>query len=134
LQETPPPSERVALMQRLEEVTRSSELVTGILMNIFTNTLKNVPVKDGEEESALDELENLMPAIREQIRQQTILASLYTYREFTDEELEKYIAFYDSASGSRYNDAGAAAIGAVMEQMFATFTRKLTEELEKGKK
>lgn len=134
LQETPPPSERVALMQQLEEVTRSSELVTGILMNIFTNTLKNVPVKSGDEESLLDELENLMPAIREQLRQQTILSSLYTYREFTDEELEKYIAFYESASGSRYNEAGAAAIGAVMEQMFDTFTRKLTQELDKGKK
>ncbi|MBI1920435.1 MAG: hypothetical protein HYS23_05050 [Geobacter sp.] len=134
LQETPPPSERVALMQQLEEVTHSSELVTGILMNIFTNTLKNVAVKEGDEEAVLDELENLMPAIREQLRQQTILSSLYTYRNFTDEELEKYIAFYESASGSRYNEAGAAAIGAVLEQMFDTFTRKLTEELEKGKK
>lgn len=134
LQEVPPPSERVALMQRLEEVTRSSELVTGILMNIFTNTLKNIPVKEGDEEAVLDELDNLMPAIREQLRQQTILSSLYTYRDFTDEELENYIAFYESSSGGRYNEAGAAAIGAVLEQMFDTFTRKLTQELEKGKK
>lgn len=134
LQEASPNPGRVSLIQQLEETTRSSELVTGILKNIFTNTLKNVPVKSGDEEETLNELGNLFPMIREQLRQQMILSSLYTYRDFTDDELKQYIAFYESDSGSRYNDAVAAAIGAVLEQMFDTFTRKLTQELEKGKK
>lgn len=112
-----PSPERLALANRIEAASESTELV---LDTIFSTalavalTLGATSERPATAEEIMAEFEAPRAQMRSQIRETVLISYLYTYRELTDPELGAYAAFLESDPGRWYSRAlSRAFLGAL---------------------
>lgn len=137
LEELPPTRERIELIQKLEETTRMSDLMTQIFMEITKGMMESINLALPEmRRESLDtiytEIGRMQPAMKDAFRQQMILSSFYTYRNISNRELTRYIHFYASETGQKEIQVTGNALGYVLRQWFSEVSRNLIL-LHKGK-
>lgn len=121
----PDNSIRVAKLKRLDQATKVTELSADMMMNaqIAVLTAMTAGLPPAQRPSVKD-IKKQMDAHRAQIRtplaEQTLASFLYTYRDLTDAEIDRYIAFAESRSGRKYH---AALIGGMNDAMLQASTK-----------
>ena len=113
VQQTPPPPERLAVVQQLDAAVKVTETGVEIAMNtqlaVAMAVLASLPVEQQPTPANLAAaLEQQRAQIQNLVRNQTLISLLYTYRGITDDEILEYIAFASSSAGVRYHDASIA--------------------------
>jgi hypothetical protein len=130
LQELPPTEERIELIQRLEETTRMSDLMTKIFMEITQGMMEamNLALPELKRESLENiyaEIGKIQPAMKDAFRRQMILSSFFTYRNISNRELTRYIHFYASDTGQEEIRVTSNALGYVLKKWFSEVSRNL---------
>lgn len=110
----PPRRETVTLIQRLDEVTNGS----GLTLAVYTTTTRELlkamnsvapPDKQATEAKLEEIMSNIKKNVQPTLKYATLVDFLYTYRNLSEEELNKYISFYRTDSGewlvTNLNDA-----------------------------
>ncbi|MFQ5794400.1 MAG: HEAT repeat domain-containing protein [Candidatus Bipolaricaulia bacterium] len=141
LQSNPPTQERLALVQRLDEATGTTELSFEMSLAIFRGMVKAFdPILPPEERKELEELEQLVNDMVNDMRSQlqpllknnTWVSFLYTYRSASDEELTQYIDFWESDLGQWFIGVSSAAIieamGTAAEEVGTQLVKVLQEQ------
>lgn len=119
LQYTPPRQERLALVQRFDEVVGATEMSIEMSLASFRGLAKAIdptlPPEKRLQEGQLEQLCNQMKAqLQMPLKNSTLVSFLYTYRSVSDEELNTYIDFWESDTGKWFNRVSSEA---VMEAM-----------------
>lgn len=107
--------DRQNLIQRLDSVIHGTEMAVEMYMNsMVTMTTAMHSVINDPNKLPLDQMikgaESARPEIEAQMEQSVFGSSLYMYQSLTDEELEKYIKFYESEVGTRYSTYSIKAL------------------------
>ena len=139
LQADPPSQERIILLNTLEEVSQTSELVATITIDMIKGMIWAIGKTLPEEEQlniqeAEEKIVEMKPVIKSSLRQQMVIASFYTYRDITNEELEKYIALYQSDAGKAEIEIVGAAISKVMTSWLSNAGETIVAYVEEEKK
>lgn len=126
----PPPKPRTNLMLRLDEAARITEAgIERYLASMGAIMGGMTELAPPDKRASPDELKRMLDTLRNQIEQpylnQTIVALMWIYRPVSDEDVERYIEFYESAAGQWYNGAMAAALQRAMIDAGARFSLKL---------
>jgi uncharacterized protein YbaP (TraB family) len=107
MQQSPPSSTRLKLIQELATATKTTEITLEIAINtqlvvttVITATLPAVQQRPFSE--ILDEVEKNRPLLEPRVDQQIQPLLLYMYRSLSDAELEQYITFAKSSAGAQY--------------------------------
>lgn len=133
LADVPPTPERVAFAERLDAAIHATDhavdaaLRSNFVIAVALNAARPVPDRLG-----FEHLRSLINAQRDQFRpmvqQVTLVSFLYMYRELSEEDLERYITFYETEAGSWYNDL----MSRVMVHSLATLSVRVGEVLGKA--
>lgn len=131
LQETPPSEARVALIHEYEKITGLAELSTQIIIEVMRGMGESVNLALPEDKRQTpnqmeEEMEKARLDIREAMREQIIITSLYSYRNISDEELTQYIEFYKSETGKTEIDVSGKALIHVLKQWSVIVGEKIT--------
>ena len=118
----PAAAKRAALIDRLDEVTGSSELTLDIGAAVIRATQK--AVSDASEPArklTRDQIARLTSDARlrsrDTVRAQVTAAMLYSYRTLDDRDLEAYVQFASSEAGRWYTDASRKALLQAVDAM-----------------
>ncbi len=110
LQKSPRLPEQLNIIRRLDAAVKATE--TGVEVAVNTQmgvAIAMVETLPKEQQPTYDDLfaaiEKSRPQFESVIRAQTIVSLLYTYRNVPHEELDRYIAFASSPTGTGYHDA-----------------------------
>ena len=106
LQSNPPSQHRINLIQKLEEVTKQSEIVTHIVVDILMGMIDNQALLSSQDEIQKiefikSEIQSNKNRLTTAFKQQLILTNYYTYRNIDDYDLQKYIDHYKSEIGKK---------------------------------
>jgi hypothetical protein len=100
---------RVALIKRLDSAARATE--SGIATTLDSQSamvLALTATMPMEQRPSVEDTTRMVNQGKEQVlpyvEQQVILSFLYTYRTLTNAEVERYIVFFQSELGKKYND------------------------------
>jgi uncharacterized protein (UPF0335 family) len=121
LQINPPTPQRLELSQRLDYATNATTMAVDIiLLTAYGVAAALDTIMPEDQRTDLDklreEIESQRPELTPFMQQMTIASFLFTYRTLGDAEIERYIAFYESDLGKRYNlVVGAAFMNAMLE-------------------
>ncbi len=112
LQQSPPPAERVALLESLAAAVKAAENAVEVVMNtqlaVAVGMTAMLPAEQQKPfEVIRDQLEYYRPQITAAMQRQTIIAFLYTYRALSEDEIRNYIRFAKSEEGVRYHAAAS---------------------------
>lgn len=104
LQNKPPAQGRLALVQKLDQLTGSSELSIEMALTSFRAMAKAFdPVLPQEKRLKPGQLEEIGNTMRRQLevplKNQTLIVFLFTYRSLPDSELKQYVDFVESDPG-----------------------------------
>jgi hypothetical protein len=130
LQENPPAQERISLVQDLVATTRTAELAAEITLRITRGLLESVNMmlpadKQVPKEKIEAHLQQMQAMIQGALRQQMTLTAYYTYRNISNMELQKYIAFYKTKTGQKEIDTTGGALVHVMGNWFTEVGQQL---------
>ena len=110
LKQAPPAAKRLDILRRLDAAVKATETNVEIAMNtqlaVAYAIVKSLP--EEQQRSITDiaaQLEKNRPQIEAVMKSQTLLFALYTYRDLTNAELEKYIRFAACPAGIKYHGA-----------------------------
>jgi len=142
MQDNPPAFDRITLIQNVESTTQLSELTTNIIIKIMKGMLKSINLSLPKEKQVEDVniekyISNERPLIKEESRKQMILSLYYTFRNFTNDEIKQYIAFYKTKAGQEEIEITGGAFFHVLNEWVAVATDKIVayvkSESEKSK-
>jgi len=131
----PPPQERVLLIQEFEKKLRLTKLTMDMIKTMMYGISKSFYTASPEAERVSEqefnaEVESMFlamePMLREQMWQQVILTSHYSYRDFSDAELNSYINYLDSEPGKKYVQVGEGLLKVITD----VFTKAFSELIE----
>ena len=110
LKHAPPANRRLNILRRLDAAVKATETNVEIAMNtqlaVAYAVVQSLPrEQQGSMKDIAAQLEKNRPQIEAVMKSQTLLFGLYIYRDLTNAELEKYIRFAVSPSGSKYHSA-----------------------------
>jgi len=130
LQENPPAQERISLIQDLVATTRTVELATEITLRITRGMLESVNMmlpadKQVPKEKVEAQPQQMRAMMHGALRQQMTLTAYYTYRNISNAELQKYIAFYKTKTGQKEIDTTGGALIHVMGNWFTEVGQRL---------
>ncbi|MCA9401587.1 MAG: hypothetical protein KC713_08160 [Candidatus Omnitrophica bacterium] len=131
MKENPLDSQRVELVNELNDTVKATELAINLTLASFKGIAKALSVVMPEEERMTPEemkaMENeLWLQMQEPMQENTILSFLYTYQNLTDEELQSYIDFCQSDAGLWFNNT----ISAGMIDMIAEASDEMGAKLQ----
>lgn len=126
---------RLALIKKLDQSIKASEQGFAIMKNMtfamMTSMLSMIP--DNATISS-DQIMNMvnrnMEQQEDQVKQNVINSMLFTYRDLSGDELEKYIAFAESESGKRYHTSGLEGLDKTLRNAGETFGKQFVEYLK----
>jgi hypothetical protein len=138
LQTNPPPQHRITLIQGLEKTMHLSDLTTIIVIEMIQGMAQAVnlslPKEERQpEEMILQQVTAMTPMLKESFRQQMIMTSFFTYRNISDEELQKYIEFYKTPLGQKEIEITGKALSTVLKQWFFNVGQKLLKPAQQDK-
>lgn len=132
IQNDPPPQERVLLIKRFEKSARQTEAAVKIVELITRGILSDLNEFYAAEgtNSAEDinkQIHEMNISLPKSIRPNMILVSQYTYREFTNAEIEKYIDFLESDTGRKYIDIAITGYSDVLSDFLKSAIPKIKQ-------
>jgi hypothetical protein len=138
LQTNPPPQQRITLIQNLEQTLHLSDLTTIIVIEMIQGMAQAVnlalPQEERQPEDMISEqVAAMAPMLKENFRQQMIMTSFFTYRNLSDEELQKYIGFYNTPLGQKEIEITGKALSTVLKQWFINVSEELLNPAQKDK-
>ena len=115
LSASPPSQDRIKIIQQLDAAVKATDTSVEVAMNmqlaVAIAIVASMPV---EQQPARDQLtasiEQSRPQLEYALRNQTLVSMLYTYQSLTDQELNRYIAFASSPSGTNYHTVVSAGM------------------------
>jgi len=131
LQENPPSEARIAIIHEFEKTTGLSDLSTQIIIEMMRGMIESANLalpedKRQTQDQVEEEIEKIRPTLRDAMRENMILTSLYTYRNISDGELTQYIEFYKSDTGKTEIDISGKALAHVLKQWIVIVGEKIT--------
>jgi hypothetical protein len=119
LQGNPPPQKRRELIRRLDAATAASDKNVEVALTILVQTA--TPMADAmgkEEKMGVEEMRRQIdlrrPQLEENARKSTEIGLLYIYQNLTDKELERYVSFSESETGTTYHKMAFEALMAAL--------------------
>jgi hypothetical protein len=102
LQKVPPPPDRAALMRRLADVSGAVDVSVEVVIGMARASAKVLDamrpperrLKAGQLEA---QIRTARPKIYDQMRVNVVIGLLFTYRELSNEDVETYTRFYETA-------------------------------------
>ena len=130
LQSSPPPAQRIALLERLDELTGTSALLTEVTVQTAAAIARGVAgARAPLTHEQLLALDDAVARMRQQVgpatRQQALTTFLFTYRRASDEELARYVALYEGGAGQWTARVTGAATRVALEQAAVELARRL---------
>ena len=127
---TAPPPNRLALAERFEQATGSTETVLRTTDTILQLAAKATqPLSSEDVDRELAKLRAQFTAqYRDQIRSAIVVHFLFVYQALSDEELEQYVAFAESDTGRWYQRLVSDAVVQALAEGLAQFMSRLTGE------
>ena len=119
LQSNPPPQNRYSLISRLDAATGASEKNVEVALAILVQTATAIQgaISKGEKIS-VQEMRRQMalrrPQLEQNAKKSTGLSLLYLYQTLTDKELERYVSFSESETGTAYHKMAFEALMAAL--------------------
>jgi hypothetical protein len=137
-QKQPAPRSRMRLIQDLNRVTGAQEMSNNIMEAIMLATALGMNAAQPREqqtspEALRKEIKSSMPDIQKQTEQFVTSSMLYTYRPLTDKELEAYLQFSRSASGTAYNKSATAGMSDALLEAIGRFMTAIPKAMERTK-
>jgi hypothetical protein len=121
LQSNPPPQERYNLIRRLDAATGASEKNVEVALEILVQTataMQGAFSKGGK--ISVEEMRRQMalrrPQLEEDAKKTTQVSLTYLYRTLTDRELERYVSFSESKTGTAYHKMAFEALMAALSE------------------
>jgi len=117
LPSNPPSNERIKIIQLIEEISQTSELMKFMLENIMrgiNESLGNDTPPDELERG----IEAMKSAVDTQMKGQFIMQFHYVYRDFSDTELNEYIEFMKTTDFQRFMVIAVEGFGHVLVNAF----------------
>lgn len=110
LQASPPLPETLKRIQQLAAAVKATETSVEVAMNaqigIAIAILESIPKEQQPTyEKLVAEIEQTRPQMERAMRRQTIVSFLFTYRDVTHDELDRYIAFASSPTGINFHNS-----------------------------
>ena len=108
LQNSTPTADRLRILRKLDSALKATETNVEIAINIQLGVAAAIiallPLEQQRPLADIPaEIEKNRPHIEAVMRQQTLVFLLYAYRSITNAELERYIEFATSPTGSKYH-------------------------------
>jgi hypothetical protein len=131
LQRTPPPPDRVALIQELDRATGTSELMLEMINGTFAATVRGMSAAQGQSISAAEihaKLHEMRATTQQTVEQAALVSLLFTYRSAPTEELRPYLEFMKSPPGRWYRDLVLDALGAALAQANTRLEARLAKQ------
>lgn len=132
LQGNPPAQIRLALVKRLDEATRTTELaiatsasMVGAMMGTLQAQLP--PEKRMDEAQVGKELSRMKAQLQAPMKNNTLVNFLFTYRSVSDEELTQYLSFWESETGRWFGRASSQAFLGAMAAASADAGKRIQE-------
>jgi len=106
LKKHPAAPKRVALLTRLDHATRMSEKKTdeSLQFGLRLGRLEQPNATAAELAEAKKYAASMRPAMVEGVTNKVLIGNLHTYRYASEEDLEKYVPFYESPLGHWWSD------------------------------
>ena len=132
-----PEASRLALVERLDREAGLTECSVQMKMGIALAISEAMACSTGCENFSRDEvvqqIEKARPQIEEGSRQEFLVSALYTYQSLTDQEMEEYIQFYQTAPGQKYMKVMTVALSDALNDASKIMGQKLGELLKEKK-
>lgn len=121
---------RFAKIKKLDKVIRATEASVNIVQNVQLAILSAVSasIETGKRPSFKDIqvlVEKQKFLIQTEMEREVQIQFLYTYRELTDHEIDKYIGFAETKSGQRYHQVTIDALNQALVQGARRFGKLL---------
>ena len=119
LQSNPPPQNRFKLIRRLDAATAASEKNVEVALTILVQTATAMEdAMSKENRIGVKEMRRQMdlrrPQLEENARKSTEISLIYIYQNLTDKELEGYVSFSESETGTAYHKLAFEALMAAL--------------------
>lgn len=126
-------------MKKVDVAVQATESNVRMVLNMqvvitVAMTASMEPDQQPSVDAILHEVNKNSAQMRSMIEQQTLLLFLYTYRTLTDAELDRYIAFAESAAGKKYQTVTTEAVSGAMVDAGRKFGSLLGEDMKNRKK
>lgn len=130
----PSTPKRDAIVDKLERATRSTESTVQIFLSMGQAVAVGTAIGSGMDPVAVGERahqsgESSRPALEENMRLPMRRFVAYGYRDLSDEDLKRVLAFMESPAGKRYVTAYNACMGAGFDAMGRRTGEQLGETL-----
>lgn len=131
--QNPPPSERIKLVQRLTAALNSDEVILTLMRGTFYSLLEITEELNPEASVSLKEVldsewNKMEPMLNEQFNQFMIMGAHYSYRNLSDEDLNRYIEFLNTNSGKAYWSTGIQIVKLYLQQFIKEMVTILEQE------
>jgi hypothetical protein len=140
LQSNPPPQGRYNLMRRLDAATGASEKNVEVALEMLVQTATAMQSAFSRREKiSAEEMRRQMalrrPQLEENSKETTQISLIYLYRTLTDKELERYVSFSESETGTAYHkmtfEALMAALSMAAEENEKAVSKILADHARK---
>ena len=130
------PPERREMYRRLAAAIRYADANADMLFNIFAAVTHAASAASGRQLEhhfirARAALSHRREEIVRTLNAQAMAALAYTYRDLSDDELLRYIAFAESPAGLRYHDACLRAVSNAFTAAATEMGKRIAEEFSK---
>jgi len=128
---SPPPADRITLMMNLNNQLGASEMAVSLLQNVVFSIANGANLAQPKEkqlpsEELKSKLETSFPPnFSQQMTNQIVAFSLYTYKDISETDLNEYIKYWGTPSGKYY----MKLIMGAYEYSFTKMGEKLGESL-----
>lgn len=124
---------RVELVKKLDTAVKATETAMSAAVNTQTSLIAGLtsglkPELRPTFEAIQSEVKKNKGQMQPIIEAHTVLSYLYSYKDLTDDEIGRYLAFAESQTGKKYHSAAAAGLDATLVHA----ARTLADNLEKN--
>jgi hypothetical protein len=133
----PPPEDRLALMESLQTCQRLTEGSTQLLLNMNSASaiaLLDNPLDENAVRSVRGSLEEERPRLTGEVGALMLVLLTYSYRDVSNEDVQKYVAFCNSPAGASYYRTMVSAFDRALRNAQANLAQELSRLAKAGKK
>jgi hypothetical protein len=130
---SPPTHEREALLEKLDALTGTSDLMTEVAVSTASAVARGIagargPLTAPERERLVEAIDEMRQQVRPAMREQVRSGLLFTYRSATDTDLELYVKLFETDAGQWLAHASGAAVRSALERAALDLGRKLARD------
>ena len=135
LESAPPSGDRVELLLRLDRASGTSDAAVTMQVALMKALFQGIYPSGGSAEHAIDQaVEQARPKIARKTRNRIQLSLHFMYRDVSDDELARYLAYLESENGEWLSRALLKSLFAAMEEGARRSGEVLAERLTELRK